>query len=86
MKRNLGALEDGADRDGELPTASVALVEALALLAFRVRGRRASASAFDRSNVLIPDASAVRADGSIGPALGFKMLSGSVFALKNWGI
>ena len=86
MKRNLGALEDSADRDGELLAAGIALVQALTLLAFRVRGRRAGSSALDGRDVLIPDASAVRAHRAVRPALGFQMLAGGVFGLKNWGI
>lgn len=45
---------NGALADSELLGAGVALVQALALLAIRVRGRRTRASALDGRDMLVP--------------------------------
>ena len=74
VQRNLAALEHGADGDGELLAAIVALDDALADRAF---GLRLDGLATLRREPLGIDRTAVRANRTVRPTQGFQMLAGA---------
>ncbi len=83
MKGNLGALEQRADRDGELLAAIVALNDALAQLPI---GMRLGLAATLGREPLGRLAFTMGADRAIRPVERFKVLAGCVFVLKARGV
>ena len=65
---------------------ALSLGQALALSAFRIGSRWASAGTLDGRDMIFASAAAMWAHSAIRPTLSFKVLAGGVFGLKNWGI